>query len=83
MALLPDHVEHFNLPRSLDAKANDPRAKAFRARHGGLWQTELDALDPDDLRELFVQAFLDLWDMSVYRNVLGAEQALLDAVLAR
>ena len=67
----------------MDAKANDPRAREFRAKHGGFWQTELDALDPDDLRGLFEQAFAKLWDMSVYRGVLDAEGALLDDVLGR
>lgn len=88
IGLLPEHIEHYGLPRSFDVKEDDsrlhgadPRNASFLARHGGLWQTELDALDPDDLQALFEQAFHDLWDMSVYQARLDGEQALRDDVL--
>jgi hypothetical protein len=37
-------------------KATDSRAAAFKARHGRLVQVELEALAPDDLRQLFEDA---------------------------
>lgn len=79
-ALLPEHVEQYGLPRSPFEKS-DSRAKSFIERHGGLWQTELDALDPDVLRGLYEDAFLELWDMSVYEQRLAEDQQLLIDVL--
>lgn len=80
VGLLPEHIERYGLPRSPFEK-DDSRARSFVARHGGLWQTELDALDPDVLRELFEAAFLELWDMSAYEEQVAAEGELLAAVL--
>jgi hypothetical protein len=76
VALLPEHVVRYDLPRSPFEK-DDPRNRSFVARHGGLWQTELDALDPDALRTLFDRAFHELWDMSVFEERLALEPALL------
>jgi hypothetical protein len=80
VALLPEQVERYKLPRSPFEK-DDSRAKAFVRRHGGLWQTELDALDPDILRELFMEAFDELWDKSAYEQRLADEAGLLADVL--
>jgi hypothetical protein len=80
VGLLPEHVERYRLPQSPFEK-DDSRASSFVARHGGLWQTELDALDPDVLRGLFWDAFLELWDMSVYEQRVDEEQQLLVDVL--
>jgi len=78
--LLPEHVEQYGLPRSPFEK-DDSRARGFVARHGGLWQTELDALDPDVLRELFESAFRELWDVTAYEEQLALEAELLAGVL--
>ena len=80
VGLLPEHVERYGLPRSPFEK-DDSRARGFVARHGGLWQTELDALDPDVLRGLFEAAFRELWDMSAFEERLALEADLLEAVL--
>jgi hypothetical protein len=80
VALLPEHVERYDLPRSPFDKV-DARAANFVARHGGLWQTELDALDPDILRGLFLAAFGELWDMSVFKRQRALEAELLADVL--
>jgi len=80
VALLPEQVRDYGLPRSPFEK-NDSRAKSFLRRHGGLWQTELDALDPEILRGLFMEAFDDLWDMSAYQQQLDGEAELLAEVL--
>jgi hypothetical protein len=80
VALLPEQVERYGLPKSPFEKS-DSRAKSFIARHGGIWQTELDALDPDELRRLFEQAFHEVWDMSVYQQRLDEEKQLLADLL--
>jgi hypothetical protein len=79
-ALLPEHVQQYGLPRSPFEK-DDSRAASFVARHGPLWQTELDALDPDDLRALFEQAFEQVWDQDVYQERIEAERRLIEDVL--
>lgn len=76
VALLPEHVDKYGLPRSPFEKA-DSRAASFQARHGGLWQTELDALDPDILSKLYEDAIHPYWDKSAYRERLAAEAELL------
>ncbi len=80
VGLLPEHVERYGLPRSPFDKL-DSRAQTFVRRHGGLWQTELDALDPTILRRLFDEAFLELWDMSVFAQQVAKERQLLVDVL--
>ena len=54
-------------------KASDSRAGQFIARHGRLVQVELDALPPDDLRQLFEAAIAPYWDVSAYDRVLARE----------
>jgi len=80
VALLPGHVQQYNLPVSPFDKV-DSRAQAFINRHGGLWQVELDALDPDDLRTLFEAEFNKLWDFDAYQAQLDREPELLKEVL--
>jgi hypothetical protein len=80
VGLLPEHLERYGLPRSPFEK-DDSRARSFVARHGGLWQTELDALDPDVLRALFEEAFYALWDISAYEGQLALEADLIKDVL--
>ncbi len=82
VALLPEHIEHYRLQRSPFDK-DDTRARRFIQRHGGLWQTELDALDPDELRQLFEAEFFQVWDMSVYHQRLAVEADLLRDVLGQ
>lgn len=81
LALTTEQLERYNLPRDMEAKPGDPRAERFRAEHGGLWQTEMDALDPDVLREVFMSAFRELWDEDAYKDVLEEEESLLSDVL--
>src|SRR5581483_5665640 len=75
VAILPEHVERYDLPRSPFEKA-DSRAASFVARHGGLWQTELDALDPGVLRELYEAAIAPYWDRSAFDDRLAVETHL-------
>jgi hypothetical protein len=79
VALLPEHVEQYGLVESPFDK-DDSRAPSFIARHGGLFQVELDALDPDILRGLFEAEFEREWDKAVFQRRLDAEPALLAEV---
>jgi hypothetical protein len=72
VALLPVHVDEFNLP-ALPGKPSDSRAGSFIDRHGSLFQIELDALPPDELRRLFADELARWWDVSVHRAVLAQE----------
>lgn len=73
IALLAEQVERYNLPPQL-GKATDSRASGFIRRHGRLVQVELDALDPNTLRELFQRAIDDYWDVSAYEESLTLER---------
>lgn len=77
IALTPQQVA--NLPEYAPTDAelrklrNDPRAKAFERRHGSLVQYEVDALPPDELRNLYRTALDDYWDEAAYQASLGRE----------
>ena len=74
VALTVDQVREHRLPVN-PGKATDSRAAGFVDRHGELVQVELDALDPDTLRELFAAALDEYWDTSAYEAVLDREHA--------
>ncbi|HUE34156.1 MAG TPA: hypothetical protein VMQ38_15040 [Mycobacterium sp.] len=79
IALTPQQVA--NLPEYVPTEAEarklrrDPRAKAFERRHGSLVQYEVDALPPDQLRNLYRTAVDDYWDEAAYQAVLEREAA--------
>ncbi len=72
VALTPAQVEQYGLP-PLPGKETDSRAAGFRARHGRLVQVELDALPPDILQALYLQALAEFWDDAAYETVLARE----------
>lgn len=72
VALLPEHVEQFNLP-PLPGKPTDSRAQAFVDRHGSLFQVELDALPPEELRRLFRDELSEWWDDSAHAELMAQE----------
>jgi hypothetical protein len=80
VALLPEHIQRYGLPESPFDKL-DSRAQSFINRHGRLYQVELDALDPDDLRALFTEEFNTLWDFDVWEQQKALEAELLKEVL--
>ncbi len=85
VALSTDQVRDYRLPVN-PGKVTDSRAAGFIERHGTLMQVELDALDPDDLRDLYQAAIDRYWDMSAYERVLedeAADLARLRAAAAR
>lgn len=74
VALTADQVTSYDLPPN-PGKATDSRARGFVERHGRLVQVEIDALDPNDLHDLF-QFFIDeFWDVSAYDGVVARERA--------
>jgi hypothetical protein len=72
IALDPEQVERYGLPESI-GKESDSRANGFVERFGNLVQVELDALDPDDLRDLYAAAIADYWDESAHESALDRE----------
>ena len=73
IALSAEQVDEYDLP-SLPGKETDSRAAAFEARHGRLVQVELDALDPDDLRDLYAAAIADYWAGDAFAAVREQER---------
>lgn len=78
VALGPDQVE--GLPESIEPEVmekleRDPRARAFADRHGDLKQYELDALPPDEIRDLYQEAIDGYWDADAHQAVLDQEDA--------
>lgn len=73
IALTTEQVEEYSLPH-LPGKTGDTRNEGFRARHGKLFQVEVDALDPNVLRELFQTAIDEFFDNAIYEKVLRREK---------
>jgi hypothetical protein len=74
VALTAEQVVAYDLP-PMPGKETDSRAAGFIARHGELVQVELDALDPDDLQQLYQAALDDFWDESAYDSAMEQEAA--------
>jgi hypothetical protein len=79
VALSPEQVTEYNLPENptpeVEAKLRrDPRGAAFEQRHGSLVQFEVDALDPEVLRDLYRNALNLFWDEEAFEEVLEREE---------
>jgi hypothetical protein len=80
IGLNADQLDVFDIPRNvLDPAverklANDPRASAFASHHGYLDQYEVDAIDANDLRDLYRSAIQDFWDIDAFQSVLARER---------
>ena len=79
VALSPDQVVEYDLPPAM-GKATDSRAAQFIARHGELVQVELDAIPPDQLRDLYWQAIEKYWDMEQWERVITQEKQERDSL---
>ncbi len=77
IALTRDQVEEFELPVN-PGKAADSRAQKFVSKHGELVQVEIDALPPDVLHGMFLEAIGEYWDERAYRDVLERESSERD-----
>ena len=81
IALTAEQVEQYDLPPQV-GKATDPRAAAFKRRHGVLVQVELDALEPPTLRSLYTNAISEFWDHDAYEAALSLEAEERDELQA-
>jgi hypothetical protein len=75
-----DQVEAYNLPANFTAiKKGDTRAKKFREQYGD-HGVELDALHPETLKEITVEAIEDEFDMDLFKEQQEIEQAELEKI---
>jgi len=74
VALTNEQVSKYGLPEAL-GKETDSRAAAFAERHGRLVQVELEALEPEQLRNIFQRALDRYWDGGAYEQQLEIEAA--------
>jgi hypothetical protein len=80
VALTADQVTEYGLPE-LPGKWSDARASRFVARHGRLAQVEIDALDPNDLRDLFEIEIDAFWDQSAFEESMAREEREREAIV--
>lgn len=91
VALTDELVELHDLPRRPDQDTfakleNDPRARAFKAKHDGeLFQVEVDAMVaivPDEFRQLVIDSVDELFDEDIYEQKLAeySEDDITDMV---
>jgi len=73
VALTAGQVAEYSLPAQ-PGKVTDSRAARFIERHGHLVQVELDALPPDVLRSLLLNALSDWWDESAFDAAVERER---------
>ena len=79
IAVTPDQIRLYDLPLSIDQLTknkleNDPRAKAFRNKHGDLYQVELDALPaliPDQFREMILHSVDQFFDERIHIEMMN------------
>jgi hypothetical protein len=74
VVLTRDQIEAFKLPHQ-PGKDGDTRNKGFREEHGGeVFSVDMDAVDPNILRELFQVAIDQFWDPDAYAKALKREK---------
>jgi hypothetical protein len=81
LALTREMVDEYALPRA-EGKPKDSRAKAFLRRHGELVQVELEALPPDVLQVIVVDAVERYWDAGIRAEVERARDVERDRLRA-
>jgi hypothetical protein len=72
VALNHEQLQEYNLPVNA-GKISDSRAAGFVRDYGELVQVELEALDPNVLRELYTNALFEFYDTSIFHDVLEHE----------
>lgn len=73
LAVLPEHVAAYDLAPTM-GKETDSRAGTFVARHGDLFQVEVEAIDPAVLRGLVLGAVNQYVDLSINARVRQTEE---------
>ena len=77
VALTLDQIDEFGLVK-LAGKPTDSNAKRFTAEHGELFQVEVDAIPPDELRRLVRTAIEERMDLSMFDQVVAEENRQRD-----
>jgi len=75
LALNPDQVEAFNLPRDTRAKKNDKNFATYVREHGTRFAWELDALEPEVLAGLVNDAIEELIDERLWQEATDEDEA--------
>jgi hypothetical protein len=89
VALTVDQATEYGLPENPGVESKlrrTPGRHAFRAKYGRLFQVEVDALPPDVLRTLVMDAVNARLDREIYESILEEEEAereLLDELGGR
>lgn len=75
VALNPDHILHYDLPNDPDAvKLSDTRYAKYVERFGHL-AVELDALHPEVLQDMAMNAIREQFDMDLFQQQMEIEKA--------
>jgi hypothetical protein len=73
IAVKYEHIAQYGLVKQ-PGKWTDSRAEGFVERYGSLFQVELEALAPTDLKAMFDAELEDLWDEDVFNAVIEQER---------
>ena len=79
VAITEDQMEKYSLPRNSDPETlnklkRDPRAGSFIAKHGTLYQIEVDALQayaPEEFKKLILESVNEFYDEAIYEEVVA------------
>jgi hypothetical protein len=74
VAVTETQINDLGLTRN-PGKPSDSRAKTFVAKYGTLFQVEVEAIPPQDLRDAYQDALDRWWDESAYEEALAQEEA--------
>jgi hypothetical protein len=74
IAVTEPQISNLGLPIN-PGNPKDAKAKPFIARHGSLFQVEIEAIPPNELRSLYDTALTQWWDRSIYERAVEREEA--------
>jgi hypothetical protein len=74
VALRPDQIQQYDLPRSLEAKPTSRNYSKFVARHGVSYAVELEALAPEHLQSELDQAIRSHMDVDLFNQEVETEK---------
>jgi hypothetical protein len=80
IAVTEEQVSDLDLPKN-PGNEDDPKAPAFKERHGSLFQVEVEAIPPDRLHAFYDAALSEWWDESTYNEVVTREDDDRDRLL--
>jgi hypothetical protein len=74
IAVTESQIIELGLPKN-PGNPNDTKRKPFIDMHGSLFQVEVEAIPPNELRRLYDEALAHWWDQSAWNRVVEAEDA--------